>query len=240
MIELLYAPTPNCWKVTIFLEEAGIDYRLTPVRLNEGDNFKPAFLAHAPNNRVPGMIDHDPVDGGAALSMFESGAMLIYLARKYGRFIPADPRGEALVVQWVMWQMAGLGPMLGQHGHFILYAEEKIPYAIMRFHNEARRLYTVLDTQLGKSGGHVAGPEYSIADMACFPWVMTHKAQGFTLDDWPNVKRWFAELRQREALQRGLAAGKELFAGPRVMDRQMQDRIYGITRDHEPAREERK
>ena len=140
--------------------------------------------------------------------MFETGAILIYLADKAGRFLPAEMRARSNVIQWVMWQMSGLGPMLGQHGHFALYAAEKIPYAIARYRDEAARLYGVLDRQLGKTGAYVAGDEYSIADIACFPWTMTHKAQGFTLDDYPNVKRWYATLRARPKLQAGLAIGK--------------------------------
>jgi GSH-dependent disulfide-bond oxidoreductase len=210
MIELFFAPTPNCWKVTIFLEESGTPYRLRPVRLSDNEQFADEFLEHGPNNRIPAMIDDAPADGGAPISIFESGAILLYLATKQGRFIGSDERSRADVTQWLFWQMAGLGPMLGQHGHFHLYAETKIPYAIERFRDEARRLYGVLDRRLAESK-HVGGEEYSIADMACFPWVMTHKAQGFTLDDWPDVRRWFADLRAREALQRGLAAGRELF-----------------------------
>ena len=139
--------------------------------------------------------------------MFETGAILIYLADKTGRFLPKETRARSRVMEWLMWQMSGLGPMLGQHGHFALYAAEKIPYAIERYRDEAARLYRVLDTQLGKTGAYVAG-DYSIADIACFPWTMTHKAQGFTLDDYPNVKRWYAEVRARPQVQAGLAIGK--------------------------------
>jgi GSH-dependent disulfide-bond oxidoreductase len=152
-------------------------------------------------------VDHAPPDGGEPFSVFETGAILIYLAEKTGRFLPKDMRGRSRVVQWVMWQMSALGPMLGQHGHFALYAPEKIPYAIERYRDEAARLYRVLDTQLGKTGAYVAG-DYSIADIACFPWTMTHKAQGFTLDDYPNVKRWYADVRARPQVQAGLAIGK--------------------------------
>jgi GST-like protein len=152
-------------------------------------------------------VDRAPADGGEPFSVFETGAILIYLAEKTGRFLPKDMRGRSQVVQWVMWQMGGLGPMLGQHGHFALYAAEKIPYAIERYRDEAARLYRVLDTQLGMTGAYVAG-DYSIADIACFPWTMTHKAQGFTLDDYPNIKRWYAEVRARPQVQAGLAIGK--------------------------------
>jgi len=140
--------------------------------------------------------------------MFETGAILIYLAEKTGRFLPKDVRGRFKVIQWVMWQMGGLGPMLGQHGHFALYAPEKIPYAIERYRDEAARLYAVLDRQLGRTGAYVAGEEYSIADIACFPWTMTHKAQGFTFDDFPNLKRWYAAVRARPEVQKGLSVGK--------------------------------
>jgi GST-like protein len=139
--------------------------------------------------------------------VFETGAILIYLADKAGRFLPVEMRARSRVIQWVMWQMSGLGPMLGQHGHFALYAQEKIPYAIERYRDEAARLYRVLDTQLGKTGSYVAG-DYSIADIACFPWTMTHKAQGFTLDDYSHIKRWYAEVRARPQVQAGLAIGK--------------------------------
>jgi len=207
MIDLYYAPTPNGWKISIMLEEIGIPYTVIPVNIRAGDQFKPEFLAISPNNRIPAIVDCAPPDGGGPFSIFETGAILIYLADKTGRFLPKDMRGRSRVVQWVMWQMSALGPMLGQHGHFALYAPEKIPYAIERYRDEAARLYRVLDTQLGKTGAYVAG-DYSIADIACFPWTMTHKAQGFTLDDYPNVKRWYADVRARPQVQAGLAIGK--------------------------------
>jgi GSH-dependent disulfide-bond oxidoreductase len=194
MIDLHYAPTPNGWKISIMLEELGVPYTVFPVNIRSGDQFKPEFLAISPNNRIPAIVDRAPADGGEPFSVFETGAILIYLAEKTGRFLPKDMRGRSKVVQRVMWQMGGLGPMLGQHGHFALYAPEKIPYAIERYHDEAARLYRVLDAQLGKTAAYVAG-DYSIADIACFPWTMTHKAQGFTLDDYPNIKRWYAEVR---------------------------------------------
>jgi GSH-dependent disulfide-bond oxidoreductase len=208
MIDLYYAPTPNGWKISIMLEELGIPYTVKPVNIRAGDQFKPEFLAISPNNRIPAIVDHQPSDGGGAFSVFETGAILIYLADKARRFLPAEMRARMATIQWVMWQMGGLGPMLGQHGHFALYAPEKIPYAIQRYRDEAARLYHVLDKQLGKTGGYVAGADYSIADIACFPWTMTHKAQGFTLDDYPNIKRWYAEVRARPQVQAGLAVGK--------------------------------
>jgi GSH-dependent disulfide-bond oxidoreductase len=175
MIDLHYAPTPNGWKISIMLEETGLPYTVFPVDIRAGDQFKPDFLAISPNNRIPAIVDHAPPDGGGPFSVFETGAILIYLADKTGRFMPGDMRGRSNVTQWLMWQMSGLGPMLGQHGHFALYASEKIPYAIERYRDEAARLYCVLDAQLGKTGRYVAG-DYSIADIACFPWTMTQGA----------------------------------------------------------------
>jgi GST-like protein len=207
MIELHYWPTPNGWKITIMLEECGLDYTVRPVRIGRGEQFAPAFLAISPNGRMPALVDDDPPGGGPPVAIFESGAILLYLAEKAGRFMPSDLRGRFAVTQWLMWQMGGLGPMAGQNGHFLLYAPEKIPYAIERYGREVRRLYGVLDAQLGRTGRCIAG-DLSIADFACFPWVMTHKAQGLTLDEYPHVRRWFGELRGRDALQRGLAVGK--------------------------------
>lgn len=208
MIDLYYAPTPNGWKISIMLEELGIPYAVKPVNIRAGEQFRPEFLAISPNNRIPAIVDHEPPDGGEPLPVFETGAILFYLANKFSRFIPTEMRARMATIQWVMWQMGGLGPMLGQHGHFALYAPEKIPYAIQRYRDEAARLYHVLDTQLGKTGAYVGGGEYTIADIACFPWTMTHKAQGFTLDDYPNVKRWYADVRARPQVQAGLAIGK--------------------------------
>jgi GSH-dependent disulfide-bond oxidoreductase len=228
MIEVLFGPTPNCFKVTIMLEECGIPYRIRPVFLSRGDQFEPDFLAVSPNNRVPAIIDDEPECESPPLPIFESGAILIYLAEKTRRFLPNDPAGRFATIQWLMWQMSGLGPMLGQHGHFLLYAEEKIPYALDRYRGEAKRLYGVLERQLARTGAFVAGADYTIADMACFPWVMTHKAQKFTLDDYPHVKRWYATLRARDALQRGLAVGKELFANAPPPQGEMRKKLYGI------------
>jgi GST-like protein len=207
MIDLHYAPTPNGWKISIMLEECGLPYRVIPVDIRAGDQFKPEFLAISPNNRIPAIVDQAPPDGGEPFAVFETGAILIYLADKTGRFLPREMRARSRVVQWVMWQMGGLGPMLGQHGHFLLYATEKIPYAIARYRHEAARLYGVLDRQLQTTGDCIAG-DYSIADIACFPWIMTHKAQGFSLDDFPGIKRWYAAVRARPQVQAGLAIGK--------------------------------
>jgi len=223
MIELHYAPTPNGWKISIMLEECGLPYKVVPMQLGRGDQLKPEFLALSPNGRMPAIVDHAPADGGGPLSVFESGAILIYLAEKAGKFMPSAARPRFEVMQWLMWQMAGLGPMLGQNGHFLLYAPEKIAYAIDRYNREAKRLYGVLDTRLA-GRDYIAG-DYSIADIACFPWIMTHKAQGLTLDEFPNLKRWYAALRARPKLQAGLALGKE---DRRPMDEQARKLLFGV------------
>jgi GST-like protein len=228
MIEVLYGPTPNGRKVTVMLEECGLPYRIRPIHLNRGDQYTPEFLAVSPNNRIPAIVDFEPVGGGEPLALFESGAILIYLAEKSGRFLPQDPAGRYTTIQWLMWQMAGLGPMLGQHGHFLLYAAERHAYALDRYRGEAKRLYGVLDRQLAKTGAYVAGADYTIADMACFPWVMTHKAQKLTLEDWPAVKRWYAELRARPQLQAGLAVGKELYGNADPASSAMREKLFGI------------
>jgi GST-like protein len=227
MIDLHYAATPNGWKISIMLEECGLPYAVKPVNLGKGEQFAADFLAISPNNRIPAIVDLDPADGRAPVSVFETGAILIYLAEKTGRFLPTELRARKTVIEWVMWQMGGLGPMLGQNGHFLLYAPEKIPYAMDRYRREATRLYGVLDGQLGRTGAFVAGDEFSIADMACFPWTVTHKAQGFTLDDVPNVKRWFAQVRARPGVMRGMAVGK--MAPPREMDDETRKNLFGIT-----------
>ncbi len=233
MIDLYYWPTPNGWKISIALEELGLPYTVKPVNIGRGKQFLPDFLAISPNNRIPALVDHQPPGGGAAFRSFETGAMLVYLADKTGHLLQADPaagpmdwRARHNVLPWLMWQMGGLGPMLGQHGHFKLYATEKIPYAIDRYEREARRLYGVLDSQLALTGAYVAGPAYSIADIAIFPWIMTHKAQGLTLDDWPHIQRWYAVVRARDAVQRGLAVGKPLKPAT-GMDEETRRNLFG-------------
>ena len=210
MIDLHYWPTPNGWKVSIMLEECGLPYTLKPVNIGRGEQFAPEFLAISPNNRMPAIVDRDPPGGGAPVALFESGAILIYLAEKTGRFLPADLRGRHATLQWLMWQMGGLGPMAGQNGHFLLYAPEKIPYALERYAKEVNRLYGVLDAQLARTGAYVAGDEYTIADMAIFPWIRTHKAQQIALAEFPHVERWYKALFARPAVTRGLDLGKEL------------------------------
>ena len=224
MIDFFYAPTPNGWKISIMLEECGLPYRLQLMQLGRGDQFKPEFLALSPNGRMPAIIDHQPAEGLAPVSVFESGAILIYLAEKSGRFMPRDLAGRYDVLQWLMWQMGGLGPMLGQNGHFLLYAPEKVPYAIDRYGRETRRLYGVLDARLA-SRDYIAG-DYSIADMACFPWIMTHKAQGVSLGDFPRVKRWFAVLRGRPQVQAGLDLAKEART---PMDEEARKTLFGTS-----------
>jgi GST-like protein len=242
VIDLYYWPTPNGWKISIALEELGLPFVLKPVNIGRGEQFEPGFLAISPNNRIPALVDHDPPGGGAPFSSFETGAMLLYLADKTGRLLPSaasDWRGRHTVLPWLMWQMGGLGPMLGQHGHFKLYATEKIPYAIERYERETRRLYGVLDGQLARTGAFVAGADYTIADIAIFPWIMTHKAQGLTLDDWPAIKRWYATVRARDAVQRGLAVGKELRQPQPAMDDDTRKNLFGtpgkpLTRQESP------
>jgi GST-like protein len=227
MIDLHYWPTPNGWKISIMLEECGLPYKLVPVNIGRGGQFAPEFLAISPNNRMPAIVDRDPAGGGEPVSVFESGAILIYLAEKTSRFLPVDLRGRKAVIEWLMWQMGGLGPMAGQNGHFLLYAPEKIAYAIERYGKEVNRLYGVLDAQLARTGHYVAGIEYSIADMAIFPWVRTYKAQRIAIDEFPRVRRWYDRLFERPAVQRGLALGKELRL-PK-MDDEARKALFGQT-----------
>lgn len=216
MIDLYYWTTPNGHKVTIFLEEAGLPYRITPVDISKGEQFKPEFLAIAPNNRIPAMVDLAPPNGAATLSLFESGAILLYLAEKTGRFIPADLAGRAEVLQWLFWQMGGLGPMAGQNHHFSQYAPEKLPYAIDRYVNETARLYAVLDRRLADRE-YMAG-EYSIADMASYPWVVPHKKQGQDMDKFPHLKRWFEAIAERPAVKAAYARAAEINTAPTVSE----------------------
>jgi GSH-dependent disulfide-bond oxidoreductase len=208
MIELHYWTTPNGHKITIFLEETGLEYKIVPVNIGKGDQFKKDFLAISPNNRIPAMIDHAPADGAKPLPVFESGAMLLYLADKTGRFIPKDLRGRTQVLEWLFWQMANLGPNSGQNNHFSNYAVEKIPYAMDRYRNEVNRLYGVLDRRLADRE-YLAG-DYSIADMASYPWIVPWERQGQKLDDFPHIKRWFEAIRARPAVVRAYDLAKEI------------------------------
>ncbi|AKM47327.1 Glutathione S-transferase [Edwardsiella anguillarum] len=201
MIDLYYAATPNGHKITLFLEESGLPYQLHPVDIAAGEQFAPAFLAISPNNKIPAIVDRQPLDGGAPLSLFESGAILLYLAEKSGRFLSAELRARATTLQWLFWQVGGFGPMLGQNRHFNHYAPQPVPYAIERYQVETCRLYAVLETQL-QQHTYVAGADYSIADMAIYPWVAAYARQRIDLADYPAVSRWFHAIQARPATQR--------------------------------------
>lgn len=207
MIELYTWPTPNGHKVHIMLEETGLPYRVHPIDIGKGDQFQPDFLKISPNNKMPAMVDPDGPDG-KPISVFESGAMLIYLASKTGKFLPENVRDKWSTLQWLMFQMGGVGPMLGQAHHFIIYAPEKIPYAIDRYGKEANRLYGVMDRRLGESR-FIACGEYTIADMAIFPWLRSHQNQNVDIEAYPNVKRWFDSIAARPAVQRALEVLKD-------------------------------
>lgn len=207
MIELYTWPTPNGHKVHIMLEETGLPYRVHPIDIGKGDQFQPDFLKISPNNKMPAMVDPDGPDG-KPISVFESGAMLIYLASKTGKFLPGNVRDKWSTLQWLMFQMGGVGPMLGQAHHFIIYAPEKIPYAIDRYGKEANRLYGVMDRRLGESR-FIACGEYTIADMAIFPWLRSHQNQNVDIEAYPNVKRWFDGIAARPAVQRALEVLKD-------------------------------
>ena len=211
MLELHYWPTPNGKKVTILLEELGVPYAIVPCRIGQGDQFKPEFLAIGPNNRMPALVDREPADGGAPISIFESGAILMYLAEKHGRFYPRDLRQRWEVNQWVMWQMANQGPKLGECGHFRRLGDGKgdQSYAVRRFTDEANRLYGVLNNRLYESK-YLAGDEYTIADMISYPWTINWKVQGQDIEEFKYVKRWQEELAARPAVQRGMAVGADL------------------------------
>ncbi len=208
MIDLYYWPTPNGHKITMFLEETGSNYRIIPINIGKGEQFQPDFLRIAPNNRMPAIVDTKPADGGAPISVFESGAILLYLAEKTGKFLPKSVRGRVAATEWLFWQMGGLGPMAGQNHHFSGYAPEKIPYAIDRYVKETNRLYGVLNKRLADHE-FVAG-EYSIADMAAYPWTVSYERQGQRLEDFPHLKRWFRAIEARPATERAYAKGKEV------------------------------
>ncbi|MEX0960178.1 MAG: glutathione binding-like protein [Burkholderiales bacterium] len=228
MIDLHYWPTPNGHKIIIFLEETGVPYRIVPVHIGRGEQFRPDFLRIAPNNRMPAIVDHAPQDGGAPVSVFESGAILLYLAEKTGRFLSRDLRKRVDALQWLFWQMGGLGPMAGQNHHFVHYAPEKLPYAIDRYVKETSRLYAVLDGRL-EDREYVAG-EYSIADMACYPWIVPHERQRQKLEDFPNLKRWFDRIRVRPAVVAAYDKGRGISANP-VVDEESKKFLFGQSVD---------
>lgn len=225
-IDLHFWPTPNGWKITIMLEECGLPYRVIPVNIGKGDQFKPEFLAIAPNNRMPAIVDPDG-PGGEPISVFESGAILMYLGRKTGKFYPQDERGRVAVEEWLMWQMAGFGPMLGQTHHFRIYAPEKIDYAIDRYTKEANRLYGVLNRRL-EGRDYICG-EYTIADMACIGWAKLWERQGQDIAQFPNVKAWIDRMLARPAVQRGLAVNKEDRTNAAVTDPNARAVLFGQT-----------
>ena len=216
MIDLYYWTTPNGHKITIFLEEAGLPYTVKPVNISAGEQFGAAFLEIAPNNRIPAIVDHDPADGGGPIGIFESGAILQYLAEKSGKLLPTDLRGRTDVMQWLFWQMSGLGPMLGQNHHFSRHAPEPIPYAIERYRKETERLYSVLDHRLERRE-YIAGT-YSIADVASYPWTVPHARQGIKLEEFPHVRRWFDAVGARPAVQRAYALAAHINTAPTVTE----------------------
>ena len=224
MIDVYFWPTGNGKKITIMLEECGLKYNVIPVNINKGDQFKPEYEAINPNNKMPAIVDHD-AEGGP-ITIFESGAILQYLAEKSGKLLPADPRGKYQVLQWVYWQVGGLGPMAGQAHHFLRYAPQKIEYAMHRFRTEVARLYKVMDKQLA-SREYLAG-EYSIADIAAWPWVVRHDWQGQDLNDFPNVKRWFEAVGARPAVQRGAAVGKDWASYSQPMSDEDRKRLFNL------------
>lgn len=206
MIDLYYWPTPNGNKITMMLEECGLDYTMHPINITAGDQFQPEFLKLSPNNRMPAIVDHDPSDGGTPIDLFESGAILLYLAEKTGQFYPTDLRERYSVMKWLMWQMGGLGPMAGQNHHFGRFAAEKIPYAIERYRSETSRLYGILNAAL--DGQSFITGDYSIADMACYPWIARYEWQEMDLGKYPNVQRWYEQIAARPATQTGYAKGE--------------------------------
>jgi GST-like protein len=228
VIDLYYWPTPNGHKLTIFLEETGLPYTIKPVNIARGEQFDPGFRKIAPNTKIPAIVDHVPADGGAPLSLFESGAILEYLAEKTGRFLPRDLRGRWECLQWLYWQMSGLGPFAGQNHHFRHYAPEPIPYAIDRYTRETGRLYAVLNKRLADRA-FVAG-EYSIADIACYPWVLPER-QGQDLAEFPHLDRWKAEIGARPAVQRAYALAPTINATPSVPDEAARAILFGQSKD---------
>ena len=210
MIDLYFSPTPNGMKLKLFLEETGLPHRLLPVSLSRGEQHAPDFLAIAPNNKIPALVDHAPACGGAPLPMFESGAMLLYLADKCGQLLPAAARERAEAIQWLFWQMAGLGPMAGQNGYFRVYAPAPVPAAIERYTNETPRLYGVLDQR--PAGPDLSAATYSIADIACYPWIVPHAGHGMALDEFPHLRRWFDTIGARPATVRAYAGVEDVYA----------------------------
>lgn len=228
MIDLYYWTTPNAHKITMFLEETGLPYKIVPVNISTGEQFEPEFLKIAPNNRIPAMVDHAPKGASQPVAMFESGAILVYLAEKTGRFLPTETSARAETLTWLFWQMAGLGPMAGQNHHFVQYAPEQIPYAITRYVNETNRLYGVVNKLLG-TREFVAGAEYSIADMAIYPWIVPHERQKQNLNDFPHLKTWFEKIKARPATIAAYEKGKSVNTQPTVRDEKARSILFGQT-----------
>ena len=231
-IQLYYWSTPNGHKITIFLEEAEIDYQIYPINIGKGDQFKPEFLKISPNNRMPAIVDTAPADGGKAISVFESGAILLYLAEKTGKFLPNSLRGRKTVMEWLFWQVGGLGPMAGQNHHFNQYAPEKIPYACDRYIKETNRLYGVLNKQLADKD-YIAG-EYSIADMACYPWIVPHVKQQQNLDSFSHLKAWFERIASRPATITAYQKGKKISSQSTVTE-ESKKILFGQTANNLPS-----
>ncbi len=225
MIELYYWTTPNGHKITMFLEEAGVPYTIHPVNIGRGHQFKPEFLAISPNNRIPAIVDHAPKDGGAAISVFESGAILLYLAEKTGKFLSRDLRRRVATLEWLFWQVGGLGPMAGQSHHFRNYSKERLAYAIERYENETNRLYGVLNKRLADRP--YLASDYSIADMACYPWIVPFANQGQNLDDFPHLKRWFEAIKARPATIAAYAKAREINPTQQAMDDEARKHLFG-------------
>ncbi|MFM9900394.1 MAG: glutathione S-transferase N-terminal domain-containing protein [Polaromonas sp.] len=217
MIDLYYWTTPNGHKITMVLEEAGLDYRVKPINISKGEQFAPEFLKIAPNNRIPAIVDHAPPGGGEPIAIFESGAILLYLADKTRRFIPQDLRGRNECLQWLFWQMGGLGPMAGQNHHFVQYAPEKLPYAMDRYINETSRLYGVLNKHLSDGRAYICG-DYSIADMAAYPWVVPHERQRQDISKFPVLQQWLERIQRRPATQKAYDLAKSINTAPTVND----------------------
>ena len=225
MIDFYYWTTPNGHKITMMLEELGLAYAIQPVNISQGEQFAPDFLRIAPNNRIPAIVDHAPADGGKPWAIFESGAIWLYLADKTGQFMPADLRGRNECLQWLFWQMGGLGPMAGQNHHFVQYAPEKLPYAMDRYVKETARLYGVLNKHLSDGRDYIGG-DYSIADMAAYPWVVPHERQRQDLNQFPALKAWLARIQQRPATQRAYEIAKSVNTAPTV-DEKAKSILFG-------------
>ena len=225
MFDLYYWPTPNCWKVSIMLEELGVPYRLRPVHIGKGEQFAPEFLAISPANKVPALVDTEPEDRGGPVTIFESGAILLYLAERFGAFLPKDTAGRFRVLQWVFWQVGSVGPTAGQVHHFREYAPEQFVYPIERYGNELHRLYGVLNHTL-KDKDCIAG-EYSIADIACWPWIRLHRKEGIDISEFPQVERWLGQVSNRPAVDRGFRAGVELRGGEPTMNEDSRKFLLG-------------